>query len=154
MHRYTAEVRGDRSIYSTWPRPYSFCLKDDSKPSHRVKPVTNWDHHSYIMLHKRQRSLRYFMPPRPGGASLLRRTRLRRGGYLPDDFPTAESLAGAADHKLFVSIAGKPHHVLRRSYHEKKSSGHNLRTRAHNFLLSEKDDRNFVSRSIYAELKA
>src|SRR6218665_254246 len=46
--------------------------------------------------------------------------RLRRGGYLPDDFPTAESLAGAADHKLFVSIAGNPHHVLRRYYHEKK----------------------------------
>ena len=80
--------------------------------------------------------------------------RLRRGGYLPDDFLTAESLAGAADHKLFISIAGNPHHVLRRHYHEKKSSGHNLRTRAHNFLLPEKDDRNFVSRSIYAELKA
>src|SRR6218665_2826952 len=78
----------------------------------------------------------------------------RRGGSLPDDCPTAESLAGVADHKLFVSIAGNPHHVLRRYYHEKKSSGHNLRTRAHNFLLPEKDDRNFVSRSIYAELKA
>jgi len=45
--------------------------------------------------------------------------RLRCGGYLPDDFPTVESLAGAADHKLFVSIAGNPHHVLRRHYHEK-----------------------------------
>src|SRR6218665_3792971 len=42
MHRYTAEVRGDRSIYSTRPRPDPFCLKDDSKPSHRVKLVTNW----------------------------------------------------------------------------------------------------------------
>ena len=29
-----------------------------------------------------------------------------------------------------------------------KSFGHNLRTRAHNFLLPEKDDRNFVSRSM------
>jgi len=63
-------------------------------------------------------------------------------------FPTVEYLAGAADHKLFVSIAGNPHHVF------KKSSGHNLRTRAHNFLLPEKDDINFVSPSIYAELKA
>ena len=40
---------------------------------------------------------------------------------LPDDFPTAESLAGAADHKLFVSIAGNPHHVLRRHYTMRKS---------------------------------
>src|SRR6218665_1675097 len=79
--------------------------------------------------------------------------RLRRGGYLPEDFLTAESLAGAADHKLFVSIAGNPHHVLRRYHHEKKSSGHNLRTRAHNFLFPEKDDRNFVSRSIMMNSK-
>jgi len=37
---------------------------------------------------------------------------------------------------------------LRRYYHEKKSSGHSLRTLVHNFVLPEKDDRNFVSRSI------
>ena len=41
MHRYTAEVRGDRSIPLGY-RPYPFCLKDDSKPSHRAKLVTNW----------------------------------------------------------------------------------------------------------------
>src|SRR6218665_139869 len=29
-------------IYSTRPRPYPFCLKDDSKPCHRAKLVTNW----------------------------------------------------------------------------------------------------------------
>src|SRR6218665_994256 len=40
---------------------------------------------------------------------------------LPDDFPTVESLAGAADHKLFVFIAGNPHHVLRRHYTMRKS---------------------------------
>ena len=71
-----------------------------------------------------------------------------------DDFPTVESLAEAADLKLFVSIAGNPHYVLRRSYHEKESSGHHLRIQVHNFLLPDKDERNFVSRSIYAELKA
>ena len=57
-------------------------------------------------------------------------------------------------YQLSISIAGNRHHVLRRYYHEKKFSGHNPRTRDHNFLLPEKDYRNFVSRSIYAELKA
>src|SRR6218665_2401743 len=100
-------------------------------------------------------SLLYFSPAWWGFASVDDRSRLerlvgrlRRGVYLPDDFPTAESLAGAADHKLFVSIDGSPHHVLRRYYHEIKSSGHNLRPRAHNFLFPEKDDINVVSRSI------
>src|SRR6218665_876043 len=39
--------------------------------------------------------------------------RLRRGGYLPADFPSVETLAVAADHQLFVSIASNPYHVLR-----------------------------------------
>src|SRR6218665_4199549 len=47
--------------------------------------------------------------------------RLRRGGYLPADFPSVETLAVAADHQLFVSIASNPYHVLRRLYHEKEA---------------------------------
>ena len=62
-------------------------------------------------------------------------------------------MAGATNHKLFVSIVCNPHHVLRRYYHEKESSAYNLCTRAHNFPLPEKDDRNFVFRSLYAEFK-
>src|SRR6218665_2832768 len=54
--------------------------------------------------------------------------RLRRGGYLPEDFPSVETLAVAADHQLFVSIASNPYHVLRRLYHEKEACGYNLRT--------------------------
>src|SRR6218665_3208616 len=46
--------------------------------------------------------------------------RLRRGGYLQADFPSVETLAVAADHQLFVSIASNPYHVLRRLYHEKE----------------------------------
>src|SRR6218665_3922708 len=71
-----------------------------------------------------------------------------RGGYLPEDFSTVESLVGAADHKLFVSIAHSPHHILRGYYHENESSGYNLSTRAHNFLVCAKDDIHFVFRSI------
>src|SRR6218665_1860609 len=83
--------------------------------------------------------------------------RLRRGGYLPADFPSVETLAVAADHQLncsIVSIASNPYHVLRRLYHEKEACGYNLRTRPHNFALPVKDDTNFVSRSLYAELKS
>src|SRR6218665_1266177 len=54
--------------------------------------------------------------------------RLRRGGYLPADCPSVETLAVAADHQLFVSIASNPYHVLRRLYHEKEACGYNLRT--------------------------
>src|SRR6218665_3447038 len=75
------------------------------------------------------------------------------GGYLPADFPSVETMAVAADHQLFVSIASNPYHVLRHPYHEKEACGYNLRARPHNFALPAKDDNNFVSRSLYAELK-
>src|SRR6218665_382450 len=54
--------------------------------------------------------------------------RLRRGGYMPADFPPVETLAVAADHQLFVSIASNPYHVLRRLSHEKEACDYNLRT--------------------------
>ena len=79
--------------------------------------------------------------------------RLRWGGYLLADFLSVETLDVAANHQLFVSIASNPHHVLRRFYHGKETSGYNIRTRPHNFALPVKDDHNFVSRSLYAELK-
>jgi len=52
--------------------------------------------------------------------------RLRWGGYLPADFPSVETLAVAAEHQLFVSIASNPYHVLRCLYHEKEACGYNL----------------------------
>src|SRR6218665_2381894 len=79
--------------------------------------------------------------------------RRRRGGYLPQDFPTFEELAGTADHQLFKSIITNPHHVLRRYFPEKKPSGYNLRPRVHNCELPVKDIQNFVPRTIYGELK-
>jgi len=52
-----------------------------------------------------------------------------------------------------VHLNCNPHHVLRRLYHEKEACGNNLRTRPHDFALPVKGDHNFVSRSLYAELK-
>src|SRR6218665_500013 len=55
--------------------------------------------------------------------------RLRRGGYLLADFPSVVTLALAADHQLFISIASNPYHVLRHLYHEKEACASNLRAR-------------------------
>ena len=84
-------------------------------------------HHCFIRLPERQRLLRCYTPHRLGGLataedkSRMERLlgRLRRGGYLPADFPSVETLAVPADHQLFLSIASNPYHVLRRFYHEK-----------------------------------
>jgi len=56
--------------------------------------------------------------------------------------------------KMRFSIASKTYHVLRRLNNEKEACGYNLRTRPRNFALPVKDDTNFVSRSLYAELKS
>src|SRR6218665_604830 len=42
---------------------------------------------------------------------------------------------------------------IRHYFIDHPESGHTLRTRAHNFVLHIKDDKNFVSRSTYATLK-
>jgi len=44
-------------------------------------------------------------------------------------------------------------HVLRHLYHEKEACGYNLRAGPYNFALPAKKETNFVSRSLYAELK-
>src|SRR6218665_3681217 len=97
-------------------------------------------------------------PPREPAYSrvLYRQRHIEVEGSSPStaDFPSVETLAVTADHQLFVSIASNPYHILRRLYHEKEACGYNLRTRPHNFALSVKDDTNFVSRSLYAELKS
>src|SRR6218665_1598348 len=94
-------------------------------------------HLCFIRLPERQQLPRCYTPHRLGGGLQPLRTnlgwrgscmgRLRRGGYLQADFPWVETLAVAADHQLFVSIASNPYHVLRRLYHEKEACGYNLR---------------------------
>src|SRR6218665_3783940 len=66
-------------------------------------------------------SLLYASPAWWGFASAEERARLegliarmKRGGYLPQDFPTFEALARTAGHQLFKSIIANLHHVLRR----------------------------------------
>src|SRR6218665_1830946 len=71
---------------------------------------------------------------------------------LPADHPSFENLAMIADQRQNRSIVRNPYHVLRRFFLEKAPTGHNLRPRAHNFVLPIKDNNNFVPRILYNEL--
>ena len=75
--------------------------------------------------------------------------RLKRNGFLPPNAPAAEQLAVAADDSLFRAIISYQSHVLRSFLPESRSHGYNLRTRAHEYKLSPKDNRNFISRLLY-----
>src|SRR6218665_1857692 len=89
-------------------------------------------HHCFTRLPERQRLPRCYTPHRFGGGLQPLRIksrmevllgRLRQGGYLPADCPSVETLAVAANHKLFVSIASNHYHVLKRLYPEKEACG-------------------------------
>src|SRR6218665_2333997 len=78
--------------------------------------------------------------------------RLRRGGFLPTDHPCFEELANKADQRLFKAISFNKNHVLAKYLPEIKTTGHNLRLRAHGYVLPAKDDLNFISRVLYSKL--
>ena len=78
-------------------------------------------------------------------------TRMRRRGYLPTEFPDFATLAEDADHNLFNSIR-RNKTILRHYFVEKSISTRLLRERAHNFVLPPRDNRNFVSRTLYKAL--
>jgi len=78
--------------------------------------------------------------------------RMRRSGYLPPDFPDLATLVEDADTKLFNSIRHNSNYVLRHYLVDKPVLVRSFRARAHNFVLPPKDNRNFVSRSLYEAL--
>jgi len=58
----------------------------------------------------------------------------------------------SAEKRLFRAIVTNPGNVLHHSLQREKSTGHNLRPRAHNFELPWKDKRNFLARQAPAVL--
>src|SRR6218665_2959954 len=50
------------------------------------------------------------------------------------------------------SITSNPGHVLSRFLPRVKSTGYNLRPRAHAYELPKKDNRNFMSRVLYSDI--
>src|SRR6218665_2039143 len=80
--------------------------------------------------------------------------RLRRCGYLPESAPSFAEMASKADKSLFRSITSNPGHVLSRFLPRAKSTGYNLRPRAHVYELPKKDNRtcNFMPRVLYSDI--
>ena len=122
-------------------------------------------HHCFIRLPERQRLPRCYKPHRLGGAcnrwgkSRMERLfgRLRRRGYTAGRF----SIGWDLGYSCWVPTTSFSSQLLAtRTIHEaplpreREACGYNLRTRSHNFALPVKDYNNFVSRSLYAELKS
>ena len=78
--------------------------------------------------------------------------RLRRCGYHPESAPSFAEMASKADKSLFRSITSNPGHVLSRFLPRVKSTGYNLRPRAHVYELPKKDNHNFMSRVLYSDI--
>src|SRR6218665_1501785 len=78
--------------------------------------------------------------------------RLRRCGYLPESAASFAEMASKADKSLFRSITSNPGHVPSRFLPRVKSTGYNLRPRAHVYELPKKDNRNFMSRVLYSDI--
>ncbi len=78
------------------------------------------------------------------------RKSVKFGYYLPDH-PTVEDLVSKADNALFRRVTAGSH-VLNSLLPEVKSHRHNLRVRVHNFVLPDKDDKNFIPRMLYRKI--
>ena len=70
-------------------------------------------------------------------------------GYYPDNGLLFEDLCKLADDRLLSKIENSPNHVLYKFLPEIKSTGYNLRKRAHPYCLPIEDDRNFMNRVLY-----
>jgi len=58
-----------------------------------------------------------------------------------------------ADLRLFRAATQDPNHVLRKLLPEAMRVIYNLRPRVHGFQLPAKDDRNFIPRLLYIDIK-
>ena len=64
-----------------------------------------------------------------------------------------EELSANADDKLFKNIESNNNHVLHHLLPGKNITKYNLRDRMHNYTLPAKDDRNFINRILYKNLR-
>jgi hypothetical protein len=80
--------------------------------------------------------------------------KLQRSGFLPPNFQTFKEICEAADAQLFSSIIHNDDHVLHQLLPPVKTHTHNLRKRAHDFVIPRCDDslmrKNFIIRLISA----
>jgi hypothetical protein len=76
----------------------------------------------------------------------------KRFGYCSEDLPSLKTLCSISDDKLFTSITSNPRHVLYSQLPDTKVITYNLRTRVHNYVLPDKDERNFLSRMLFKDI--
>ena len=76
-----------------------------------------------------------------------------RQGFLPSTFPTFAELCTIADDKLFSSIQSDENHVLHQLLPPIKTTGHDLRSRIHNYTIPNCKDtllrKNYINRMLY-----
>src|SRR6218665_3308792 len=93
--------------------------------------------------------------------------RRRRGGVIPQQTTgpgltglstdlggkaTSQRIAPALRNYPIRLISTNKNHVLAKYLPEIKTTGHNLRPRAHGYVFPAKDDLNFISRVLYSKL--
>ena len=78
--------------------------------------------------------------------------KLKHTGFLPESAPSAATLAGEADQRLFRAMISDPSYVLWKNLPEVRQLSYNLRPRPYGFLLHSKNDRNFISWLLYKDI--
>ena len=75
-----------------------------------------------------------------------------RFGYLPTSAPSADEMCARADENLFKAVKSDPGHVLHALLPPLRTHEHSLRPRPHNFVLPDKNDKNFITRMLYKDI--
>ena len=78
--------------------------------------------------------------------------RARKWGYYSASDPEAGSMCVTADNRLFRKVISNPGHVLNYLLPQQQTHTYFLRSRAHNFQLPRKDDRNFFNRMLFSKI--
>ena len=75
--------------------------------------------------------------------------RSKKFGLYPEDGKSFQELCDEADQKPFRKVQTNEQHVMHKFIPETKNSIYELSLRKHNFILPDKDDRNFINRLLY-----
>ena len=79
--------------------------------------------------------------------------RMKRAGYLGEDFKSFAELCEEADVGLFKAVTSNPDHVMYQLLPPLKNTPYHLRPRAHNFelpVVKNNLKKNFIHRMLYS----
>lgn len=78
--------------------------------------------------------------------------KMKKMCFLPNNFPSPQTLAEQADDLLFKDVRSSPYHVLYNLLPPTQHISYNLRPRSHNFSLPNKDDTQFINRVLFKNI--